>query len=138
MGNSYITKVFHFCAAHQYGNPVWNDEKNRDVFGPDVKIHGHNYTLEVMVTGDTNQDTGFVIDLAYLKKVVNEHVIAELDHSFFDRDIPWFKDKQPSSENMVRYIWEKLEPRLDGVRLVRIRLRETPTIFADYYGEDGP
>lgn len=138
MGNSYITKVFHFCAAHQYGNKKWDDKKNWDVFGPDVRVHGHNYTLEVMVTGEINPDTGFVVDLGYLKKVVKEQVINELDHSCFDKDIPWFEDKQPSSENLVQYIWGKLEPNLEGVRLVRIRLRETPTIFTDYYGDNGP
>jgi len=138
MGNSYITKVFHFCAAHQYGNSKWTDEENKNVFGPDVKIHGHNYSLEVMVTGDINPDTGFVVDLGYLKDVVQENVLSELDHSFFDRDIPWFKDRQPSSENLVQYIWGKIEPALKNVKLVRIRLRETPTIFTDYYGDNGP
>lgn len=138
MGNSYITKVFHFCAAHQYGNEKWDDKKNEKVFGSDIKLHGHNYTLEVTVTGTINPDTGFVVDLETLKEIVEKNIISELDHSCFDRDIPWFKEKQPSSENLVQYIWTKLEPELGSVRLVRIRVRETPTIFTDYYGDGGP
>lgn len=134
MGNPFLTKVFHFCAAHQYGHKDWTEEKNWAVFGPDAKIHGHNYTLEVTVTGPINPDTGFIIDLGELKQIVNDYVIEPMDHSQIERDIPWFKGKQPSSETMVKFIWDQIEQRLEGCVLHRIRLRETPTIFTDYYG----
>ena len=107
-----------------------------EVFGPDSKIHGHNYTLEVMVTGEINEETGFLVDLGHLKKIVNTHVIDLLDHSQFDVEVDWFKDRQPSSENLVKFMWEQIQPRLDDVKLHRIRLRETPTIFTDYYGKE--
>ena len=136
MANPYITKVFHFCAAHQYGHADWSDERNWEVFGPDARVHGHNYAIEVTVTGPINPDTGFCVDLGELKKIVNENVIAQLDHSQIELDVPWFKGKQPSSENMVQFIWAEIESRLKGPRLHRIRLRETPTIFTDYYGKD--
>ncbi len=136
MANPYITKVFHFCAAHQYGHVDWSDERNREVFGPDAKVHGHNYAIEVTVTGPINPDTGFCVDLGELKKIVNENVIAQLDHSQIEQDVAWFKGKQPSTENMVQFIWGEIESRLKGPRLHRIRLRETPTIFTDYYGKD--
>tara|TARA_B100000401_G_C52388775_1_gene523157 strand:- start:15 stop:422 length:408 start_codon:yes stop_codon:yes gene_type:complete len=134
MSQPFLTKVFHFNAAHQYGHESWSNEKNWDVFGPDSKIHGHNYTLEVMVTGSINDETGFIVDLGHLKKIVKKHVIDILDHSLFDKEVDWFKDKQPSSENLVIYIWNQIYPHLEGVKLHRIRLHETPTIFTDYYG----
>ena len=134
MSNPFLTKVFYFNAAHQYGHDDWSDDKNWEVFGPDSKIHGHNYTLEVMVTAEVNDDTGFIVDLGQLKEIVNNNVISILDHSLFDKEVEWFNDKQPSSENLVIFIWSQIEPFLDGVTLHRIRLHETPTIFTDYYG----
>lgn len=134
MSNPFLTKVFYFNAAHQYGHDDWSDDKNWEVFGPDSKIHGHNYTLEVMVTAEVNDDTGFIVDLGQLKEIVNNNVINILDHSLFNKEVEWFNDKQPSSENLVIFIWSQIEPYLDGVTLHRIRLHETPTIFTDYYG----
>ena len=134
MSNPFLTKVFYFNAAHQYGHDDWSDDKNWEVFGPDSKIHGHNYTLEVMVTAEVNDDTGFIVDLGQLKEIVNNNVINILDHSLFDKEVEWFNDKQPSSENLVIFIWSQIEPYLEGVTLHRIRLHETPTIFTDYYG----
>ena len=69
-----------------------------------------------------------------LKKIVNKYVIDILDHSLFDKEVDWFKNRQPSSENLVIFIWNQIEPHLKGVTLHRIRLHETPTIFTDYYG----
>ena len=134
MNNPYLTKVFYFNAAHQYGHDDWSDDKNWEVFGPDSKVHGHNYTLEVMVTAEVNKDTGFIVDLGHLKEVVNNNVINILDHTQFEKEVKWFNDKQPSSENLAVFIWSQIEPFLNDVTLHRIRLHETPTIFTDYYG----
>ena len=87
MSKPFLTKVFHFNAAHQYGHEDWSDEKNWEVFGPDSKIHGHNYTLEVMVTGSIVEETGFIVDLGHVKKIVNKYVIDILDHSLFDKEV---------------------------------------------------
>ena len=134
MSNPYLTKVFHFNAAHQYGHSDWTDEKNWEVFGLDSKIHGHNYMLEVMVTGDIVDDTGFLVDLGNLKKIVKKNVIDILDHSLFNVEVEFFKNRQPSSENLVIFIWNQIQSELKGAKLHRIRLHETPTIFTDYYG----
>ena len=134
MSNPYLTKVFYFNAAHQYGHDDWSDDKNWEVFGPDSKVHGHNYTLEVMVTAEVNRDTGFIVDLGQLKEVGNNNVINILDHTQFEKEVKWFNDKQPSSENLVVFIWSQIEPYLNDVTLHRVRLHETPTIFTDYYG----
>ena len=136
MSNPYLTKVFHFNAAHQYGHSDWTDEKNWEVFGPDSKIHGHNYMLEVMVTGDIVDDTGFLVDLGNLKKIVKKNVIDILDHSLFNVEVEFFKDRQPSSENLVIFIWNQIQSELKGAKLHRIRLHETPTIYTDYYGPE--
>ena len=132
----FLTKTFHFCAAHQYGHEDWSEQKNIDMFGSDAQIHGHNYTLEVTVKGEINPDTGFIVDLAHLKEIVNTNIIKKLDHSQIEKDIPWFKNKQPSSENLVVFIWEVIIHDLRGVKLHRIRLQETPTITTDYYGPE--
>ncbi len=134
MSNPFLTKVFHFNAAHQYGHDDWSAEKNWEVFGLDSRVHGHNYTLEVMVTATVNPETGFILDLEELKDIVQKNVIDILDHSQLDKDVEWFEDKQPSTENLVKFIWDQIKPRLTHVTLHRIRLHETPTIFTDYYG----
>ncbi len=131
-----LTKKFHFCAAHRYHNDEWTDERNREVFGDDHQNHGHNYELEVSLTGKVDLQTGFLADLVAIKRLVQERVVAQLDHSTIQDDIDWFKDRQPSSENLVVYIWERLAGQLpNGVRLTRVRLFETPTIYAEYTGE---
>ena len=134
MSNPLITKVYHFCAAHQYGHSKWSDTKNWEVFGPDAKVHGHNYELHVTVTGDINPDTGFVVDLGELGEIVKKYVLTHLDHSQFDKDVEWFADKQPSSENLVIFIWNEIIKHLKSAKLHRIRIVETPTIYTDYFG----
>lgn len=131
-----LTKKFHFCAAHRYHNDEWTEERNREVFGDDHLNHGHNYELEVSLTGEVDPQTGFLADLGAVKRLVQERVVTPLDHSTIQDDIDWFKGRQPSSENLVVYIWEQLAAQLPkGVRLTRVRLFETPTIYAEYTGE---
>ena len=132
-----LHKVFHFCAAHRYYNPAFSDEQNLAAFGEDLKLHGHNYELTVSVTGEVNPDTGFLCDLGLLKQVVGEKVIARLDHAHIDAEIDEFRTQQPSTENLVRWIWQQLAAQELGCRLWRVRLRETPTIYTDHYGDAG-
>jgi 6-pyruvoyltetrahydropterin/6-carboxytetrahydropterin synthase len=130
-----LTKRFKFCAAHRYRNKDWSEDRNAAVFGDDYKIHGHNYELEVSLTGPIDPETGFITDLGIIKDLVQERVIRLLDHALIDEDVPWFENRQPSSENLVKFIWEQLAPHVPGeVELVRIRLFETPTIYAEYDG----
>ena len=130
-----LTKRFKFSAAHRYHNAGWSEERNRAVFGEDSRIHGHNYELEVSLTGPVNPDTGVLADLGAVKAVLQERVIGVLDHAHIEEEIAWFQNRQPTSENLVVYIWEQLAPNLPvGVRLVRVRLHETPSISAEYDG----
>ena len=131
----FITKQFKFCAAHKYWNESWDYDQNFKVFGDDVRVHGHNYVLDITVTGPVNEDSGFVFDIQELKDIVNNNVISKIDHSEIQKDIEWFKGKQPSTENLVLFIWQNVAPHInEPAKLHKIKLRETPTIFTEYYG----
>ena len=136
MSNPIITKKYHFCASHKYGNPDWSEEKNRDVFGKDYNNHGHNYILEVSVTGPIDSGSGWLVDLRKLGDIVKKFVVSILDHSQIEEDIDWFKGKQPSSENILVWAWNEIAPRLEQGKLHRLRLVETHSIHTDYYGPE--
>ena len=136
MSNQIITKKYHFCASHKYGNADWSEEKNLEVFGKDYNTHGHNYILEVSVTGPIDQGSGWLVDLKKLGQIVKKYVVNVLDHSQIEVDIEWFKGKQPSSENILIWAWNEIAPRMEQGILHRLRLVETHSIFTDYYGPD--
>ena len=134
----YLTKQYKFCAAHRYWNKNWPDKKNYDIFGEDVKIHGHNYTLDITIHGTINNDSGFIVNLFELNKIVKSHVLDVMDHSQIEQDIPWFATRQPSTENMVVFIWNQIVSKVPiPAKLYSIKLRETPTIFTEYFGPEG-
>ena len=131
-----ITKQYKFCAAHKYWNDSWDEAKNIEVFDDDVKLHGHNYDLYITIKGPTNSASGFIINLKDLNKIVKNKIISKLDHSLI-QDNPWFSGKQPSTENLVVYIWMQIVDEIKlPARLHCIKLRETGTIFTEYYGEE--
>ena len=129
-----LTKKYHFCASHKYGNDSWSEEKNLEVFGKDFNIHGHNYVLEVSVTGPIDPGSGWLVDLQKLNKIVKSKVVNILDHSQIEMDIEWFKNKQPSSEVILIWIWEQSAECIEDCSLHRLRLVETHSIHTDYYG----
>ena len=131
----YLTKQYKFCAAHQYWNDDWSEQKNREVFDEDVRIHGHNYILSITVKGQINDNSGFIIDIKALNAIISKYIINIFDHSQIEKDIKWFSDKQPSTENMVVFIWNQISNKIpSGASLHCIKLRETSTIFTEYYG----
>tara|TARA_Y100001970_G_scaffold20772_1_gene23455 strand:- start:11112 stop:11534 length:423 start_codon:yes stop_codon:yes gene_type:complete len=133
----YLTKQYKFCAAHKYWNSDWSDSKNIKVFGEDIRIHGHNYILSITVKGSIKSGSGFIVDIKELNKVVNKKVINIFDHSQIEKDISWFKDKQPSTENMVVFIWNQIFDSIPSNAILHcVKLRETPTIFSEYYGPE--
>ncbi|MFQ5537206.1 MAG: 6-pyruvoyl tetrahydropterin synthase family protein [Gemmatimonadota bacterium] len=132
-----VTRRVHFSAAHRLHNPEWSEERNAEVFGEDAgaNFHGHNYELEVTVEGPIRRDTGYVVDLAWLKELIQERVVNELDHRNLNLDVPWLQGVQPSMENLVVEIWERLKGHLpEGVGLARLLLRETPRNWVEYEG----
>ena len=136
MSHPIITKKYHFCASHKYGNDNWSLEKNLQVFGKDYNTHGHNYVLEVSVTGPIDPGSGWLVDLQKLNKIIKSKVVSILDHSQIEIDIEWFKNHQPSSENILIWIWEQIADSIQDCSLHRLRLVETHSIHTDYYGPE--
>jgi 6-pyruvoyltetrahydropterin/6-carboxytetrahydropterin synthase len=136
----FLTRRATFSASHYYWNDSWSAEKNQQVFGrcANRNGHGHNYTLEVTVAGNPDPVTGFVVDLKWLKDVIEQEVLGAYDHRHLNIEVPEFATRIPSTENMAIAAWQRLEPVIDkvgGATLSRIRMYETPEIFAEYRGE---
>lgn len=135
----YVTRREYFNAAHRVYNPKWSDKKNAEVFGAcaNPNWHGHNYDLFVTVKGKVDKDTGFVVDLRMLSKLIKQHVIDKVDHRNFNLDVPFLKGIMPSTENIVIAFWKQLEKPISkmGCRLHSIRLQETENNVAEYFGE---
>lgn len=133
----YITRKEHFNAAHKLYNPKWTEEQNEAVFGrcANRNWHGHNFDLYVTVKGIPDPDTGFVIDLKTLKKIIKEKVVDKLDHRNINEDVDFMQGQMASIENLVVAIWEQIEPELENCRLHCIKLYETERNYVEYYGE---
>ncbi|HMN90512.1 MAG TPA: 6-carboxytetrahydropterin synthase [Saprospiraceae bacterium] len=124
----------HFNAAHRLHNPNWSDEKNRDVFGlcNSPNYHGHNYELEVKVSGEVDPDTGYLIDLGVLKQLIVEEVELPFDHKNLNLDTEAFRHLNPTAEHICYVIWQKLRARLPERYDLQVRLYETPRNFVEY------
>lgn len=132
-----LTRKAEFSAAHYYWNDAWSEEKNTEVFGrcANRNGHGHNYTLEVTVTGQVDAVTGFVVDLKELKDVMEREVVGVYDHRHLNLEVPEFEKTVPTTENLAIAIWKRLEGKIPGAKLERVRVYEMPDLFADYCGE---
>jgi 6-pyruvoyltetrahydropterin/6-carboxytetrahydropterin synthase len=135
----FLTRRATFSASHYYWNEAWSAEKNRQVFGrcANRNGHGHNYTLEVTVAGEPDPVTGFVVDLKWLKDVIERQVLAAYDHHHLNVEVPEFAQAIPTTENIAIAAWNRLEPEVSqagGAHLSRVRIYETPEIFAEYRG----
>jgi 6-pyruvoyltetrahydropterin/6-carboxytetrahydropterin synthase len=136
----FLTRRATFSASHYYWNDAWSAEKNQQVFGrcANRNGHGHNYTLEVTVAGKPDPVTGFVVDLKWLKDVMEREVLAAYDHRHLNHEVAEFADQVPTTENIAMAVWRRLEPAITaagGAKLDRVRVYETPEIFAEYRGE---
>ena len=137
MSTVYVTRKVHFNAAHRLHNPEKSDEWNREMFGPcnHPNWHGHNYVLKVTVAGEPDPETGYVIDLGNLKKVLNENVVDKVDHRNLNLDVDFMEGIIPSTENFAIAIWNELEGELPSGELHCVRLYETPRNYVEYYGD---
>jgi 6-pyruvoyltetrahydropterin/6-carboxytetrahydropterin synthase len=131
-----VTRLLRFNAAHRVHNPALSDEENTRVFGKcnNPNWHGHNYTLEVSVSGEPDPVTGYVIDLSVVKRTVEREFIDQVDHKNFNLDVPFMKGTNPTTENIIVACWRQLEPALKPARLTRLRLWETENNYVDYEG----
>ena len=132
-----VSRKAHFNAAHRLFRPEWSDEKNLEVFGKcsNPLYHGHNYDLEVSVTGVIDPITGFVIDMKVLKDMIRTEIEDVFDHKNLNEEVPEFKTLNPTSENIVVVIWNKLRSKIDKKNKLSVTLYETPRNFVSYSGE---
>jgi 6-pyruvoyltetrahydropterin/6-carboxytetrahydropterin synthase len=134
----YVTRRESFSASHRLFNENYSDEENFRIFGKcsNPNGHGHNYILEVVVCGEVDKSTGFVIDLKLMKEIINEHVINKIDHKNLNMDVDFMKGILPSSENIAIAIWDQLKNRIPTGRLYSIKLYETENNYIEYKGKE--
>ncbi len=135
-----ITRRETFNAAHRLFRPDWDDKKNLEVFGKcsNPNWHGHNYTLYVTVEGEVSAETGFVLNLKTLSRIINISVLDKLDHKNINTEVGFMQGKLASTENLAIGIWEQIEGPIKelGARLYCIKLVETEKNFVEYFGKD--
>jgi len=133
-----ITRKIEFAASHLYHNPAFSAEENRRIFGKcnNRLGHGHNYTLEVTVAGEPDPLTGMVLDLGELKELLDREIMRRMDHRFLNYEVAELKDNIPTCENIAIVIWKLLAPRIRQGTLQRVRLYESPELFADCCGDE--
>ncbi|MBL8980850.1 MAG: 6-carboxytetrahydropterin synthase [Gemmatimonadetes bacterium] len=132
-----VTRRLRFNAAHRIHNPALSDAENTAMFGKcnNPNWHGHNYTLDVSVTGPVDPVSGYVMDLGHLRDLVEREILDKVDHRNLNLDVPFMQGINPTSENLVVAIWNVLSPQVTPARLTRLRLWETEHNFVDYHGE---
>ncbi len=132
-----VSRKAHFNAAHRLYRKDWSHERNQKVFGlcNNPNFHGHNYEIIVSVTGEIDQETGYVIDMKVLKDIIKSEVENAFDHKNLNIEIPEFKDLNPTAENIVVVIYNKLRPKLSNKLDLEVILFETQRNFVKYSGE---
>jgi 6-pyruvoyltetrahydropterin/6-carboxytetrahydropterin synthase len=131
-----VTRRLTFNAAHRVHNPALSDEENTRLFGKcnNPNWHGHNYVLEVSVTGEPDPRTGYVVDLGEVKRIVEAEFVSHVDHRNLNLEVPFLQGTNPTSENIILACWRRLEPALRPGRLSRLRLWETENNYVEYDG----
>ena len=125
--NISVTRKEHFNCAHRLHNPNWSDEKNTSFYGKcnNPNYHGHNYNLEVTITGALNEESGYLIDMKLLSDIIKEEILNPFDHKNLNLDVEDFKNLNPTAENMAIVMYNKLKNRLDNHFEIKIKLYET-------------
>ena len=129
-----VSRKEHFNAAHRLFNPHWTDEMNRTVFGKcaNPNYHGHNYEVIVTLVGEPNPETGYVFDMKVLSDLIQENIIKQFDHKNLNLDSSYFKDLNPTAENIVIVIWRILRQQIDARYELKVKLYETERNFVEY------
>ena len=131
----FITRRAEFSASHICSNPALTTEQNLAVYGPAANAngHGHNFVLEVTLAGEPDPVTGMVLNLTDLKQILDREVMQRMDHRHLNHEVPELAGQIPTCENVARVIWQLLEPKITQGQLHRVRLYESPDLFADCY-----
>ena len=132
----FITRKHHFSASHRLYNPSFSSEQNEATFGlcNNPNGHGHNYVLEVTLSGEVCNDTGMVFDLKALKKLTKQEILNKVDHKNLNVDVDFLKDVIPTAENLAIKFWEILEPKITKGKLHKIKLYESERNYVVYKG----
>jgi len=132
--NVSVSRHEHFNAAHRLYNPAWSDAENDRVFGKcnNPNYHGHNYELIVTLTGTPDPATGYVYDLKRLSDIIKENILRHFDHRNLNLDTPWFKELNPTAENIAIVIWRILRQHIDAGLALKVKLYETERNFVEY------
>jgi len=132
-----VCRRVNFNAAHRLFRKDWSDEKNDSVFGKcnNLNFHGHNYILEVWIDGEIDPETGYVIDLKILKKIINTEIVERFDHRNLNLDCPEFENLIPTAENIILVCWNLLRSSLDDQFHLRLKLWETENNIFEYDGK---
>jgi len=138
MPKMYITRREVFSASHRLWNSDLPEEQNIELFDKcaNPNGHGHNFVLEVTIVGNIKNESGYVVDLKKLKKIIREEIISKVDHKHLNYDVDFLKDKIPTAENIVRAFWKLLETKISEAKLSAIRLHETENNAVEYRGEE--
>lgn len=136
----FLTRREHFCASHRLYNPKFSEAQNLEIFGKCAYAngHGHNYTLEVTVTGEANPETGMIMDLKKLGDILDREIVNKVDHRHLNHDIDFLKSIIPTAENLAMAFWGILEPKIPSGRLHSVKVYETENNFAEYKGRNVP
>jgi 6-pyruvoyltetrahydropterin/6-carboxytetrahydropterin synthase len=129
-----IYRKAHFNAAHRLFNPNWSDEKNKEVFGlcSNPHYHGHNYELEVKLTGEVNKDTGYLYDLGKLKDIIKDEIEVKFDHKNLNIEVEEFKNLNPTAEHICYVIYNILRAIIEKEYDIKVTLWETPRNYVSY------
>lgn len=132
-----ISRKVHFNAAHRLHNKVWTDEKNEEVFGKcnNPNFHGHNYLVEARVTGEIDEETGYVMDTKILKDILEKNIVERFDHKNLNLDTEEFSNLNPTAENIAFTIYQTILPEIGANRKLTIILHETERNSVEYSGE---
>lgn len=129
-----VSRKEHFNAAHRLYHPTWSDQKNENVFGKcnNPNYHGHNYEVIVSVIGEPDPETGYVYDMKVLSDLIKENVLRKFDHKNLNLDTEYFKNLNPTAENIAIVIWRILRQKIDANLELKITLYETERNFVEY------
>ena len=129
-----VSRKEHFNAAHRLFNPSWSDTKNEAVFGKcnNPNYHGHNYELIVTLVGEPDPETGYVYDMKVLSDLIKEQITKQFDHKNLNLDTAFFKNLNPTAENIAIVIWRILRQHIDNQYELKIKLYETERNFVEY------
>lgn len=133
----YLTKIVKFSASHRLYNPDFSDEINAEIYDKcnNYYGHGHNYVLEVTIAGEIDEETGYLVDLKTLKKILNEEIVDKIDHKHLNYDVDFLEGVIPTMENLAVRFWKILKDKIPSGNLYKIRLFETEDSFVEYFGK---